>query len=150
MGFFDRFDSKNMAGYSDLRFIPRRIDIVGVREKGVNYIGMANSQLKILEEQMSLGRQTVGSRTVRVNDCVIECWKSMDMAGVKITVLGGGEAGAEKQKCFCACHVALGYVQSHRHSCREMQEKKIVYPDTGCRPDGIYPVQKRTEGFGRL
>jgi hypothetical protein len=129
-----------MAGYSDLRFIPRRIDIVGPREKGLDYVGMGNSQLKILEQQMALGGQTVGSRTVRVNDCVIECWKSMEMAGVKITTSGGGGEEEKKRKCFCACHVAIGYVQNNRVDCYDFTDIDKTYKVVICKSKYKYTL----------
>ena len=108
-------------GYVGYRPIPKRIDIVGPRVAGMNYIGMAESQLCILEEQMRLFGQNIGSRTIRLpNGDIIEAWKNAGMAGVKITTSGATRRQAASASCFCACHVATGFIQNSDHGCPDM------------------------------
>ena len=111
------------VGYSGHRKIPRKIAIYGNRDKGQNYIGMADSQLCILENLMATGRQTVGSRTVKLEDGhIVEAWRSMNMSGVNIyTPDQEPETEPHGHQCFCTCHVATGYiVQYANHDCPDM------------------------------
>ncbi len=150
-----------MANFSDLRIIPRRIDIVGPRSKGIDYIGIANSQLKILENEMEIANRGkselakihIGSRTVRLdNGCVVECWTNMNMSGVKITTVGGGEeAVEEKKRCFCTCHVTIGYVQNSRHACYDfigIDPEKIKYDVLICKKENRYSLLQNVIPMG--
>ena len=142
-----------MANFSDLRTIPRRLDIVGSRDKGIDYIGMANSQLKILEDSLDLSNKgkpeyakiNIGSRTVRLNNgCIVEAWTNMNMSGVKITTPGGEPTTEEeKKRCFCTCHVATGYVQYSRHACYDfigVDPEKIKYDVLVCKTEHRYAL----------
>lgn len=98
------------TGYTGVRPVPKKIEIIGERAKGVDYIGIADSQLRILENQMSLGNRTTGTRTVRMGHAVIEAWKCNDLCGVRITTTGGDRVKKKGRKCFCGCSMAGGRI----------------------------------------
>jgi len=103
-----------MAGFTGHRRIPRRTQIVGDIPTGKKLIGYADSQLRILENQMGFQGLKQGSRTVRPHrDIVIECWSCFSLQGIKITVLGSGRDKAEKislEECMCFPCYAMGIV----------------------------------------
>jgi hypothetical protein len=109
-----------MAGFSGQRKVPRRIDIIGPRDKGMDYIGRAESQLKILENQMDLAeksgyKQPIGTRTTRYPWGVIEAWKTHDLCGVKITTFDlDGKPSKLKRVCFCGCSLTSGKITSKK------------------------------------
>lgn len=109
-----------MPGYRGYRRVPKKIEIIGDVVKGKTFIGIANSQLKILEQQMSYQNLKQSHRTIKVQGIVIECWSCFNLQGIKITVTGGGgKKGDTYNLCYCNCHLAHGYIINNRVSCYE-------------------------------
>jgi hypothetical protein len=136
------------TGFTGIRPIPKKIEIIGDKDKGINYVGVAESQLKILENDMALGEQTIGIRTVNIDNFIVEAWKTLDMCGVRITIRGAGEEKKQREKCFCTCHVAIGYVQNHRHACYDYTDLWKTYDVIVCNKEDHYILIKNVMPMG--
>jgi hypothetical protein len=77
-------------GYTGVRSIPMNITLIGDRGKCESLIGRAESQLRILEAQMSFQGLQQGSRKIKGDGYIIECWKCFSLQGVKITTFAPG------------------------------------------------------------
>ena len=135
-------------GFIGFRPLPKRIDIVGPREQGVNYIGMAEAQLCILEDQMRLFGQNTGTRTMQMPDgTVVEVFKNAGMAQVKITTKGQKKGSSGGQACWCGCHVSIGYIRNVvDHGCPDMTDWTpgetwpITYDVEICKQKDLYTL----------
>jgi len=93
--------------------VPTKVTVSGDVEKGKSYIGLAQSQMNILENQMQFQGLKQSSRTVKYsNGLVIECWSCFSLRQVTVFYPGGERFQEEKGKlCFCNCHMSVGQVR---------------------------------------
>jgi len=98
----------------EYRKVPKKIVITGDIDRGKTYLGQADSQLNILQNQMRFQDLQQGSRTVKLaDDVVVECWSCFSLSAVHIHVVPGAGKEAEKKEekeCFCFCNVAVAIV----------------------------------------
>jgi len=98
------------------RKIPKKIVILGDITKGKQYLGQADSQLNILQNQMSFQNLQQSWRTVRLaKDVIVECFSGFNLSEVRIhaTPLKPLEPSLEPERlCFCNCCVAIGRIKS--------------------------------------
>jgi len=132
--------------------IPSKLSIYGNFHIGNLYVGAAKEQMRKLKRSMKRDANTCPSLNESCSTThpspgvVIECWASFSLSEIKITVKGKKEAGEElnekykKEKCFCACHVAIGYVQNKRHACYDFTDLDVVYDVVVCKNKNFYSL----------
>jgi hypothetical protein len=135
--------------------IPTKIVIIGDVDVGQMYIGIAKTQLAILEGLMKYQNLNEGHRTVKFhNKVVVECYSSFGFHEVRIHVTGvegyreGVEVSRKKQKCFCACHVATGYIINHRHACYDFTNLDKMYDVLVCKHKRYYVLLQNMRSLG--
>ncbi len=101
-----------MAGYTGYRKVPRKVVITGDKDAGRTLIGAADSQLRILEQQMTFQGLKQAYRTVRPYPGVtIYCWSCFTLQGVTISTEGGKKQFEEQlRECWCNCNFAVGKI----------------------------------------
>jgi hypothetical protein len=88
------------------RRVPKRIVITGDVDRGKTYIGQADSQLNILQNQMQFQNLKQGWRTVRLaDDVVVECWSCFSLSAVRIHVTPSRyvDEKREREEKWCLC-----------------------------------------------
>jgi hypothetical protein len=98
------------------RKVPKKIIITGDIDRGKTYIGQADSQLNILQNQMRFQNLKQGWRTVKLaDDVVVECWSCFSLSAVRIHVVPAGpeveKLEEEKKKCLCFPCFAFGVIE---------------------------------------
>jgi len=100
------------------RKVPKKTVILGDVAKGKQYIGQADSQLNILQNQMRFQKIQQAWRTVRLaKDVVVECFSGFNLSEVRIHAAPlptGKSALSETRRCFCDCCAAIGKIVSAR------------------------------------
>ncbi len=102
-----------MPGYTGHRGVPRKVVCEGNLEESKRLIGEADSQLRILEQQMTFQGLKQAVRTVRpFPGVLIQCWSCFTQQGVRIITPGGQPDKVEitLRECLCGCNFAVGQI----------------------------------------
>jgi len=101
-----------MSGYIGYRKVPRKLVIVGDVNTGKKFLGEADSQLRILEQQMTFQGLKQGYRTIKpCSKVIISCWSCFSIQGVVISIKGGKKLPEEiLRECWCNCNFSIGQV----------------------------------------
>jgi hypothetical protein len=93
---------------------PRKVVITGDKKAGLALRGTADSQLRILEKQMSHQGLKQGWRTIHpYPGAIIQVWSCFNQRQVEIYVKPhGGKRGDRERSCYCIGCVAFGQVMA--------------------------------------
>ena len=108
--------------------IPCKITPEGDKDCARHFIGAAQSQLRILENEMSFLNLKQGIRRVRLNPRVtVKAIVCFDLREVIIYCLPIGREGEKElaQECFCCCCWAMGFIIGYT-------EEEHICDDEGC------------------
>lgn len=141
-----------MAGYSGYRKVPRKVMLVGDFEQGKKLIGEADSQLRILEQQMTFQGLKQSYRTIRPRPgIIITCWSCFTLQGVRI-ITGGGKGIIEEtlRECWCNCNFSIGQIIEltgglNGESVEELEDHSVrVYSVKACNHRDHYVLYENT------
>ncbi len=124
--------------------IPRKIVVVGNRDYGLRFLGEAQSQLAILENQMKFQNLSQGVRNIKLNDNIhIECWSCFSAQGIKIITVGVPEEipiPELEKKCWCGgCFTYAKIIQKNPSQIPETNILiRIQYDVEFCTKDNDY------------
>ncbi len=126
--------------------VPRKIVIAGNKSYGLKFLGEAQSQLAILENQMKFQNLSQGSRKVKLNDNIhIECWSCFSAQGIKITTFGVPEVPPLEFFGECLCLNCFTYgkiIKRYPDKINDDTEDdilvRILYDVEFCSKDGEY------------
>lgn len=98
------------------RKVPKKIVVTGDIDRGRTYIGQADSQLNILQNQMRFQNLDQGWRTVKLaEDVVVECWSCFSLSAVHIHATPPKPAEKKKEElireCLCLPCFTAGIVE---------------------------------------
>lgn len=125
------------------RKVPKKIVLLGDIAEARRYIGVADSQLAILEEQLMISPLNLkqGRRVYRAGHIEIECIKILNITTVVITAATRkaerGKAAELYKECFCNCNFATGIVLDYFDELR-WPDPNARYSVEACNKKNIY------------